>query len=87
MCMISFGSVDQTVHLLLKKQKTTYNFSSSKIIQQVHKKKFRLQKAKFFYISISSWISIHPNDFIHSIWHGIDQLLCDICADTVPNPT
>ena len=85
--MISFSSVDQTVHLLLKKQKTTYNFSSSKIIQQVHKKKkFRLEKAKFFYISLSSWISIHSNDFIQSIWHGIDQLLCDICADIVPNP-
>ena len=86
--MISFSSIDQTVHLLLKKQKTTYNFSSSKIIQQVTyiKRTFRLQKANFFYISISSWISIHPNDFIQSIWHGIDQLLCDICADTVPNP-
>ena len=34
-CMISFSSIDQTVHFLLKKKIITYNFSSSKIIQQV----------------------------------------------------
>ena len=45
--MISFNSIDQTVHLLLKKQKTTYNFSSSKIIQQVHKRNFDYKKLTF----------------------------------------
>ena len=34
-CMISFSSSDQTVHFLLKKKIITYNFSPSKIIQQV----------------------------------------------------
>ena len=34
-CMISFSSIGQTVHFLLKKKIITYNFSSSKIIQQV----------------------------------------------------
>ena len=54
--------------------KKTKSFSSSKIITEVHKNKtFRLEKSHFFYI----WIFIHPNDFIQ---HGIEQLLCDICA-------
>ena len=35
--MISFSSIDQTVHFLLKKKIITYNFSPSKIIQQVTK--------------------------------------------------
>ena len=34
-CMISCSSIDQTVHFLLKKKIITYNFSPSKIIQQV----------------------------------------------------
>ena len=34
-CMISFSSIDQTVHFLLKKKIITYNLSPSKIIQQV----------------------------------------------------
>ena len=34
-CMISFSSIAQTVHFLLKKKLITYNFSPSKIIQQV----------------------------------------------------
>ena len=34
-CMISFSSIDQIVHFLLKKKIITYNFSPSKIIQQV----------------------------------------------------
>ena len=61
-----------------KKQHTIFHLP--KLSNKYIKRKFRLQKGNFFYISISSWISIHPNDFIQSIWHGIDQLLCDICA-------
>ena len=34
-CMISFSSIDQTVHFLLRKKTITYNFSPSTVIKQV----------------------------------------------------
>ena len=50
-CMISFSSIDQTVHFLLKKKIITYNFSPSKSIQQVTfwDRKRWIANNRFFY--------------------------------------
>ena len=85
-CMISFSSVDQTVHLLLKKQKTTYNFSSSKIIQQVHKKKnFDYKKLSFStYQYLVGYPFIQMTSFNRFDTESTNFFV--ICVDTVPNP-